>query len=200
MHTSFFDAHKLRLIQAPMAGSQNHLLAAAVFKAGGIGSIPAAMLTPEQLQNELGAFRNAVAADPCQTAAWSDKLPVNVNFFCHKPPDAQTETEAAWRSALAPAYQSHNIDATTVGSGPGRAPFSAESLSLLGQFKPAIVSFHFGLPKPNGLRNSRLGDCKYGHPPPPCKRRNGLNNTVPTPSLPKALKPVAIVACFSQKT
>ena len=147
MHTSFFDAHKLRLVQAPMAGSQNHLLAAAVFKAGGIGSIPAAMLTPEQLQNELIAFRNALAADTCKTAAWSDKLPVNVNFFCHKPPEVQTETEAAWRLALAPAYQNHQIDATTVGSGPGRAPFSAESLSLLGQFKPAIVSFHFGLPK-----------------------------------------------------
>jgi hypothetical protein len=49
MNASFFDKHGIRLIQAPMAGSQNHRLAAAVFLAGGLGSIPAAMLTTEQL-------------------------------------------------------------------------------------------------------------------------------------------------------
>jgi hypothetical protein len=37
MNATFFDAHLIRLVQAPMAGSQNHVLAAAVFKAGGLG-------------------------------------------------------------------------------------------------------------------------------------------------------------------
>ena len=37
---------ELPLIQAPMAGSQDHRLAAAVCQAGGLGSIPCAMLTP----------------------------------------------------------------------------------------------------------------------------------------------------------
>ena len=62
MNASFFDSHGIRLIQAPMAGSQNHRLAAAVFFAGGMGSIPAAMLTAEQLQSELSAFEDAIAA------------------------------------------------------------------------------------------------------------------------------------------
>ena len=146
MHTSFFDAHPIRLVQAPMAGSQNHLLAAAVFKAGGMGSIPAAMLNVEQLQNELTAFQKAIAGDANQTD-WGDALPVNVNFFCHAPPPAQTEKESAWRLKLSSAYKSHGIDPQSVGSGPGRAPFSEESLRLMGQFKPAVVSFHFGLPK-----------------------------------------------------
>ena len=159
MRISFFDAHSLRLIQAPMAGSQNHRLAAAVYKAGGLGSIPAAMLTTEQLQNELAAFADAIGTDidiggnTRKTDSWGQLLPVNVNFFCHKAPAAQAETEAAWRLKLTPAYQAHGIDPAAVGSGPGRAPFSEESLAMLekleklGQSKPAVVSFHFGLPK-----------------------------------------------------
>ena len=69
MNVSFFDKHSIRLIQAPMAGSQNHRLAAAVFLAGGLGSMPAAMLTTEQLQNELSAFKDAIAAKRGQANA-----------------------------------------------------------------------------------------------------------------------------------
>jgi nitronate monooxygenase len=146
MHTSFFETQQIRLVQAPMAGSQNNVLAAAVFKAGGLGSIPAAMLSTEQLHAELTAFQMAIAAD-ANIKNWGSFLPVNVNFFCHTPPASQPDKESAWRVKLTPAYQSHGIDPLSVGSGPGRAPFSQESLTLMGQFKPAVVSFHFGLPK-----------------------------------------------------
>ena len=147
MNASFFDKHSIRLIQAPMAGSQDHRLAAAVFLAGGLGSIPAAMLTTEQLQTELSAFEDAIASLTDIPLQWGGCLPVNVNFFCHTPPTEQLEKEAAWRQQLTPLYQAHGIDPQSVGSGPGRAPFSEESLKLMGQFKPAVVSFHFGLPK-----------------------------------------------------
>jgi nitronate monooxygenase len=147
MNASFFDKHSFRLIQAPMAGSQNHRLAAAVFLAGGLGSLPAAMLTTEQLQTELSAFEDAIAALTETPLQWGGCLPVNVNFFCHTPPTEQLEKEAAWRKQITPLYQAHGIDPQSVGSGLGRAPFSLESLKLMGQFKPAVVSFHFGLPK-----------------------------------------------------
>jgi nitronate monooxygenase len=151
MNTSFFDKHGIRLIQAPMAGSQNHRLAAAVLQAGGLGSLPAAMLTAEQLQNELSAFKNSIAAENGKANAtasqWASFLPLNVNFFCHTPPPKQLDKETAWRQTLSPLYLAHDIDPQSVGSGPGRAPFSEESLKLIGQFKPAVVSFHFGLPK-----------------------------------------------------
>jgi nitronate monooxygenase len=146
MHTSFFETQQIRLVQAPMAGSQNNVLAAAVFKAGGLGSVPAAMLSAEQLHAELKAFQMAIAA-ASNTTNWGVFLPVNVNFFCHTPPVSQPDKESAWRVKLTSAYQLHGIDPLTVGSGPGRAPFSEESLTLMGQFKPAVVSFHFGLPK-----------------------------------------------------
>ena len=147
MNASFFDKHSIRLIQAPMAGSQNNRLAAAVLLAGGLGSIPAAMLTSEQLQTELSAFEDAIAALTDIPLQWGGCLPVNVNFFCHTPPTEQLKKEAAWRQQLTSLYQAHGIDPQSVGSGLGRAPFSEESLKLMGQFKPAVVSFHFGLPK-----------------------------------------------------
>ena len=156
MQTSFFDAHPIRLVQAPMAGSQNHALAAAVFKSGGLGSIPAAMLNAEQLHKELSAFQLAISTDAHRRATWGTLLPLNVNFFCHTPPQAQPNKEAAWRLKLNSAYQSHGIDPATVGSGPGRAPFSEESLALMGQFKPAVVSFHFGLPKAEWVQQLKV--------------------------------------------
>lgn len=138
-----------------MAGSQNHRLAAAIYQAGGMGSIPAAMLTPEQLQNELIAFQDVLANESdlptprprASTDPWGKLLPVNVNFFCHTPPPEQADIEKAWRQKLTPLYQAQGIDPQSVGFGLGRAPFSEESLKLMGQFKPAVVSFHFGLPK-----------------------------------------------------
>jgi nitronate monooxygenase len=72
--------------------------------------------------------------------------PFNVNFFCHAPPVASAEREANWRAALAPYYREFGIDAGSIAAGPGRAPFSSEYADVLAEFRPAVVSFHFGLP------------------------------------------------------
>lgn len=124
----------LPIIQAPMAGVQGSALAVAVSNAGGLGSLPCAMLAPEAMRKELAAIK-------AQTGK-----PFNVNFFCHAPPVASAEREAAWRAALAPYYKEYGIDADAIPIGPGRAAFSAETADVLGEFKPAVVSFHFGLP------------------------------------------------------
>jgi nitronate monooxygenase len=122
------------LIQAPMAGSQGSALALAVSNAGGLGSLPCAMLMPEALRAELGAIKAGT------------RKPFNVNFFCHAPPAPSTEREAAWRAALARYYAEYGIDAEDIPAGPGRAPFSHAMADVLAEFKPAVVSFHFGLP------------------------------------------------------
>ena len=124
----------LPLIQAPMAGVQGAKLAIAVSNAGGLGSLPCAMLTLDAMKKELGEFK-----------AHTTK-PYNVNFFCHVPPVPSDEREARWRAALAPYYQEFGIDANNIPAGPGRAPFTAEAADVLSEFKPAVVSFHFGLP------------------------------------------------------
>ncbi len=125
---------ELPIIQAPMAGVQASALAVAVSNAGGLGSLPCAMLSPELLERELAAIR-----------AQTDK-PFNVNFFCHVPPTPSEEREARWRDALAPYFAEFGIDPSTIPSGPGRSPFTATAADTLAKFKPPIVSFHFGLP------------------------------------------------------
>ncbi len=125
---------ELPIIQAPMAGVQGSALAVAVSNAGGLGSLPCAMLSLDAMRNELGAIK-------AQT-----RRSFNVNFFCHAPPTPSAEREAAWRAALAPYYQAYGIDADTIPAGPGRVPFSSAAADVLDDFKPAVVSFHFGLP------------------------------------------------------
>ena len=139
-------AIELPIIQAPMAGVQGSALAVAVCNAGGLGSLPAAMLSAEALSKELEAIK-------AQT-----NQPFNVNFFCHTPPAsnaASAQREVAWRAALAPYYKEFGIDAATIPTGPGRAPFTAEFADVLEPFKPAVVSFHFGLPSAELLARVR---------------------------------------------
>src|SRR3954462_14457554 len=93
---------ELPLVQAPMAGVQASALAIAVSNAGGLGSLPCAMLSVEAMRKELA-----------QLKAGTTK-PFNVNFFCHVPPVPSAEREAAWRSALSPYYAEFGIDANAI--------------------------------------------------------------------------------------
>ena len=127
---------ELPIIQAPMAGAQGSAMAVAVANAGGLGSLPCAMLSPDAMRKELLAIR-----------AQTDR-PFNVNFFCHTPPTPSPEREAAWRKALAPYYEELGVDVETGAQGPARAPFSHEAADVLEEFRPPVVSFHFGLPSP----------------------------------------------------
>ena len=128
------------IIQAPMAGSQGYALAAAVCNAGGLGAIPAAMHTPESLRTEIGALR-----------ARTDK-PFNINFFAHRPPADEPTALDAWHRALAPYYEELGLDTTQIPTGAGRTPFSAEFADVVEDLKPAVVSFHFGLPSDDLLK------------------------------------------------
>jgi nitronate monooxygenase len=125
---------ELPIIQAPMAGVQGSALTIAVSNAGGLGSLPSAMLSLDSLREELAAIK-----------AGGDK-PYNVNFFCHTPTAADEHREAAWRATLAPYYAEYGIDTNSIPAGTRRDPFSAEALEVLLEFKPPVVSFHFGLP------------------------------------------------------
>jgi nitronate monooxygenase len=129
-----FLGTELPIIQAPMAGSQGSALAIAVSNAGGLGSLPCAMLDAQAMRKELEAIRSHTTK------------PYNVNFFCHAQPAPDAAREAAWRATLAPYYQEFGIDPASIPAGPGRLPFNDEAADVLEDFKPAVVSFHFGLP------------------------------------------------------
>ena len=126
------------LIQAPMAGVQDSALALAVSTAGGLGSLPAAMLDAETLRRELQVLQHS-------------GLPYNVNFFCHQPPVHTAAAESAWQAALLPYYQEFGIDPKAIPTSAGRRPFDDEMADVLEAFAPTVVSFHFGLPRPDLL-------------------------------------------------
>jgi len=139
---------QLPIIQAPMAGVQDHRLAATVSNTGGLGSLPCAMLGPEALRTELRALQAA-----------TDK-PFNLNFFAHTPPTPDADSEQRWRQALAPYYQEFGIDPDSIPSGPGRMPFNEEAAAVVEEFRPVVVSFHFGLPEPALVERVRNAGAK----------------------------------------
>lgn len=143
-----FFGIELPIVQAPMAGVQGSALAVAVSNAGGLGSLPCAMLGPDAIRQELAAIRAKTTN------------PFNVNFFCHTQPEPSAEREAAWRAALSPYFSEYGIDSGAIAPGPGRLPFSAESADVLSEFKPPVVSFHFGLPASDLLERVRSWGAK----------------------------------------
>ncbi|MGL5668982.1 MAG: NAD(P)H-dependent flavin oxidoreductase [Shewanella sp.] len=122
------------IIQAPMAGVQGSALAIEVSQAGGLGSLPCAMLSLEALEAELTEIRS------------NTTKPINVNFFCHSEPLPQAAKQAAWLEQLAPYFAEFNLDPNAQPAGAQRTPYSKAQAEVLANFKPEVVSFHFGLP------------------------------------------------------
>lgn len=126
---------RLPVIQAPMAGVQGSRLAIAACRAGALGSLPAAMLSPEALHAEIGAIRQHT------------DQPFNVNFFAHRQPVANAAAQTAWLEALAPFYQAFGLNTDEVAQGGGRQPFGAVQADMVAELRLPVVSFHFGLPE-----------------------------------------------------
>lgn len=126
---------ELPIIQGPMAGATNASMVIAVCNAGGLGSMPAAMLSVEQLREELQTIRQH-----------TDK-PFNVNFFCHQPPAADEQRAREWKNLLEPYYRELGADFDAPTPVSNRAPFDTAACEVVEEFRPEVVSFHFGLPE-----------------------------------------------------
>src|SRR4051794_38917195 len=121
---------ELPIIQAPMAGAVSSDMVIAVSEAGGLGSLPCAMLSLEQARTELGIIRQRTSR------------PINVNFFCHEPPQADTAREKAWRERLKPYYVEIGLDPENSPASVNRAPFDGGLCDVVTEFAPEVVSFH----------------------------------------------------------
>jgi nitronate monooxygenase len=139
---------ELPIVQAPMAGVQTSALAIAVSTAGGLGSLPCAMLSPDVMRREIAAIRAATTK------------PFNVNFFCHTLPDPDADRESRWRAALRPYYEEFGLDLASIAQGPVRRPFDDEAANVIAEVKPPVVSFHFGLPSDPLLAKVRATGAK----------------------------------------
>jgi nitronate monooxygenase len=148
MHLQGLLGIELPIVQAPMAGVQGSSLAAAVSNAGGLGSLPCAMLNADAMQNEIAQIKALT------------QRPYNVNFFCHTPATFDAQKEAIWRQTLAPYFDELSIDTGTISPGSGRRPFDADMADALEAIKPPVISFHFGLPSPELMHRLKSWGCK----------------------------------------
>ena len=139
---------ELPIIQAPMAGVQGSALAIAVSEAGGLGSLPCAMLSLSAMESEIQAVR-------AQT-----HRPFNVNFFCHQPPAANPERDQAWRESLAPYYAELGLNPADPVAAASRLPFNRDMADLICAYRPPVVSFHFGLPASELVEQVRSSGAK----------------------------------------
>jgi nitronate monooxygenase len=137
----------LPVLLAPMAGAVDFELAAAVAQAGGLGSLPCAMLDPAKAREQMMRFRARSQAK------------VNLNFFCHTPPELNNAREARWRERLAPYYRELGIDPAAPVPTSMRLPFNEAFCAVVEETKPGVVSFHFGLPEEGLLKRVQAAGC-----------------------------------------
>jgi nitronate monooxygenase len=136
--TRFLDlvGSEVPIVQAPMAGAGGVALCLGAMEGGALGSLPCAMLSAEQIGEQVRAVR-----------AQSDR-PLNLNFFCHEMPDAADD--GAWRALLQPYYDEYG--AAPGGPAAMRRPFDEAACATVETLRPEVVSFHFGLPEEPLLR------------------------------------------------
>ena len=134
MHSFFREIQaQMPLIQAPMAGAQDAVLAIEVARSGGVGSIPCAASTAQEVMAAAAQFQAATNG------------PLNLNFFCHTPPNRDPQREAAWVQELSGFYDDLSVVPDYPTTGLPR-PLDAAMVDAVCAIKPAVVSFHFGLP------------------------------------------------------
>ncbi|WP_370275129.1 NAD(P)H-dependent flavin oxidoreductase [Pararhodobacter marinus] len=130
----------LPIFQAPMAGVSTPALAAAVSNAGGLGSIG------------IGASDAATAARMIAETRDATDRPFHVNVFAHRTPQPDPAVESAWIEAMRPLFAAFGAEP------PARLRTiyrsfndNPDMLAMLLDARPAVVSFHFGLPAPDAL-------------------------------------------------
>jgi len=132
------------IIQAPMAGVSTPRLAAAVSEAGGLGSISIGSGTVEQAERMISETRTLT------------RRPFNVNVFCHAPALRDEARESAWLAHLSPLFRELGAQPPSALEEIYRSFTTDEAaLDLLLAARPAVVSFHFGLPDPAWIQAMR---------------------------------------------
>ncbi len=130
----------LPIFQAPMAGTSTPALAAAVCNAGALGSIG------------VGAVDAAGAREMIESLKALTGGPFQVNVFAHRPAKPDRERERAWLEALAPVFRRFDAEPPSA-LHEIYTSFLADPvmLELFVETRPAVVSFHFGLPSPQAI-------------------------------------------------
>lgn len=131
-----------------MAGTSTPELAAAVCNAGALGSIAFAA-------TDAAGAAQAIA----ELRARTDR-PFNANLFVHATAPQDPAREARWIEALTPLFDRYGAPPPTQ-LRPIYGSFAEDDamLAMLLETRPAIVSFHFGLPAPERIAALKQAGC-----------------------------------------
>ncbi len=128
------------ILLAPMAGCGGVDLAVAVANAGGLGAYPCAYVKPDRIEKDVADIRAGT------------NRPLNLNFFCHKEPVFDASRQDEWRAALEPFYAEYSAELPTPLAAAPDTSFNDDLCALVEKLRPRVVSFHFGLPRPDLLQ------------------------------------------------
>ena len=130
------------IIQAPMAGVSTPALAAAASNAGGLGSLGLADLPPDKARAVVDELRGRTNRS------------FNLNFFVNEPANLTHYDAGPMAARLAPYYAEYGLGAVPAPK-PPYPPFGAAGVELLLATRPAVASFHFGLPEASAVKALR---------------------------------------------
>ncbi|REJ62374.1 MAG: nitronate monooxygenase [Proteobacteria bacterium] len=118
-----------------MAGVSTPELAAAVSNAGALGALGLGASNWQSAVSQVDAFR-----------ALSDG-PLHVNFFCHDEPERNPTLEAAWITRFTSEFASLRGAAPDSLKNPyTSAKDDPQLIDFAREYRPDLISFHFGLP------------------------------------------------------
>jgi nitronate monooxygenase len=141
---------RVPIIQAPMAGGVcTPALVAAVTNAGGLGSFGFAYSAPQKISDDLGAAKRLTSG------------PINANFFVFQDVPAPS-IELQQQSIAAIKHLPIAHDLRLIAPEPPFFPDLNAMLEPVWLHRPAVLTFHFGLPHSDVLARARLLNIAVG--------------------------------------
>jgi nitronate monooxygenase len=130
---------KWPILQAPMGWLSTPALAAAVSNSGGLGGLGMWGFSAEDAERRIAGFRQQSSGS------------LNVNYPLWPEPRITPKASEAMRQRLQPHYAAKGLGAVPQPKG-AASEVSPEHLAMLLRAKPEMVSFHFGLPRPEVVK------------------------------------------------
>lgn len=138
----------LPIIQAPMAGTSTPELAATVSNAGALGSISIASVDAVEGRRQIQALKALTTG------------PFNVNLFCHAPTPPDPACDRVWIDSLRPIFAAFDAAPPETLTEIYQSFLTDDAkLAVLLDDKPAVVSFHFGLPQAEKIAALKSAGC-----------------------------------------
>ena len=123
-----------------MAGVMDAELVIAAAQGGALGSLPCAMISADKAREQVKIIRQRVSA------------PINMNFFCHRPVEADPDARPDGGSGSSLITGNWAWIPRRRSMPPTARRSMPRCAKLVEELKPEVVSFHFGLPDQALLR------------------------------------------------